>query len=547
MDKRIKFLLSLFVILMVVFLAACGNQNGTINSGDTQVKSSDTKLPEEDPIPVQESYEYTTVSRVYANPSVVTVERQVEYLSLTTDDGFFYCETTDTQKADAFINAQRTLLRFLRDNGVETTKLNYYTMDNDDCFSESDKKRAHIPLSRTQSYQQVLITLQTLWGDFTDYGYLYAVANVVADRLGWQVDVGEELEQTALDTFFVENSIALNLLYPCFTTTYASEETVLSCMALSTRLFEKLDLKSTLAKPVDEQVNAFRTLVDGYAQELSITFSRQESGYAYCGEYLPLKISTPYVLHFIDRDYEDYYLTQMEELGDDSWDYFSDYQSIFETVETMNEEIARSVSHFGLEDKVGLVAMYWLSTESSEERFNIPDYAIYHMHNDGASYDGTIYVTKLNAYLHEYFHHIDGVLSGGLHQTWQEQAFADLGDTQSKYSRYLYELPLLRDEQVQELFRFIYGRDYKGGMEDYYDSYDLFCSGLTSYVFDYENGRNEWKSLTHYLLDLYGEETVTEMFLYSENVEALTGKTWEELQAEWWQHMAEKFAAVLSN
>ena len=30
--------------------------------------------------PVEESYEYTTVSRVYANPSVVTVERQAEYL-----------------------------------------------------------------------------------------------------------------------------------------------------------------------------------------------------------------------------------------------------------------------------------------------------------------------------------------------------------------------------------------------------------------------------------------------------------------------------------
>lgn len=528
MKTKVKILICLFAALLLIFLAGCAA---------------------EDPLapvtPIEGTYEYTTTSRVYEQPSMLTVAYQVEYLSLTIDDGFFFCNTADIEKADEFVNAQRTLLQFLQNSGLETAKLNYYVMDTDDSFSESDKKRAHIALSHTKGYQQVLITLQTLWGDYTDYGYLHAVANAIAAHLGWQTDAVEEVEQAALNTFFAENPDALNLLYPCFTTIYASEETVWNCEALSKQLLEKIDLREALAKPIDEQLSDFHTLVDAYAQEISVTFSRQESGYAYYGEYIPLKISTTYVLHFIDRDYEDYYLTEMEELGDDSWDYFSDYQSIFETLDTINEEITRSVSHFGLEDEVGIVDMYWLSTESSVARFNKPDYAYYYMQYENAPFDGTIHLTMLDAYLHEYFHHIDAVLSGWLYQTWQEQAFADLGDTQSQYARHVFEWPLLHDEQFQEIFQYIYGREYQGGIDDNYDAYDLFCYGYTSYEFDYEFGRNEWKSLTHYLLDLYGEDTVTKMFLFSENVETITGKTWEELRDDWQQHINKKLEKLL--
>ena len=197
-----KFLLC--SLMLLVFLAGCGSQN--------------------DLVPVtsfEESYEYTSITRVYAHPAILTVERQVDYLSLTKDDGFFFCATADKDKADAFVNAQRTLLQFLRDSGVEIPKLNYYAMDTDDSFSESEKKRAHISLSDAKSYRQVLITLQTLWGDYTDYGYLYALANMIAEHLGWQTDSIEEVDQSALNSFFIANPVALNLLYPCFTTDFS--------------------------------------------------------------------------------------------------------------------------------------------------------------------------------------------------------------------------------------------------------------------------------------------------------------------------------------
>lgn len=540
MKKSVKSLLCLLLTLGVIFLAGCGNHPGTSNSGDIPTDEPVTELPEESPLSVEESYEYTAISRVYTHPAMLTVERRVDFLSLTNDEGYFFCDTADTEKANGFINAQRTLLQFLRDCGMETPRINYFAMDSDDSFGESEKKRAHMALSDAKSYRQVLITLQTLWGEYTDYGYLYAVSNAVAADLGWQTDTTEYAEQSTLETFFVENPEALNLLYPCFAATYASEETIRNCKTLSTQLLEQIDLRKALAKPVSEQVDDFRVLVDAYAQELSVTFSRQESGYAYYGEYIPLKISTPYVLHMIERGYDDFSRADMEKLGDDTWDYFSEYHAIFATVDIMNEEIARSVEYFGLEDAVGVVAMNWICTESSVELFNKPNQSCYNPGYDDPKFGGTIYLTEIFDYLHEYFHHFEFILDYEIAQTWQSQAFADLGKAQSQHAHRLMERQF-SGEPFKGTFFDCYGREYRSGMDDYYDAFDLLCYLAGLYEFDYNTGGADWNSLTHYLLDRYGEDTVVRILLFPEIVETVTGKTWDDLEADWRQHMAEKF------
>lgn len=519
---RKKILLSSLALMLLVFLSGCGNQSDLAPVA-----------------PIEETYEYTTTARVYAHPAVLTVERRVEYLSLTIDDGFFFCATTDSKEADVFVNAQRTLLQFLRESGTETPKLNYFAMDTDDSFSESEKKRAHISLSDTKSYRQVLITLQTLWGDYTDYGYLYALANAIAAHLGWQTDAAEEVEQAVLDSFFADHPAALNLLYPCFTTTFASEETVHNCKALSTKLLEKIDLRTALTKPIDEQVNDFRALVDAYAQEISVSFSRQDSGYAYYGEYIPLKISTTYALHMIESGYDDKDRAWLEELGDETWDYFSDYRSIFETLDIINAEIARSVQYFGLEDDVGLVVVNWVCPETSTELWGKPNKSYYKGGYDDSLFDGRIYLRAIAPYLHEYFHHIDHVISHDLNQTWQEQAFSELGSVQSQHARHVHEWMTMHEDAWIRLFNECFGREYQPGLDDYYNTYDLLCY-MNSYELDYNNGGAAVNSITRYLLDLYGEETVLQILLFTDTVETVTGKTWDELESDWRQYMDEK-------
>ena len=146
MEKSTKSFICLLAILTAMFLVGCSSQIRTSNSGVLPNEPPATENPEENLVPVEETYEYTSTDHIYSRPAMLTNERRVDFLSLAIDEGNFYCATAGTEKADEFVNAQIALLQFLRDNGMETAKLNYFAMDTDDSFSESDTKSIKIRL-----------------------------------------------------------------------------------------------------------------------------------------------------------------------------------------------------------------------------------------------------------------------------------------------------------------------------------------------------------------------------------------------------------------
>ncbi|MBR3704537.1 MAG: hypothetical protein IKM11_03500 [Oscillospiraceae bacterium] len=517
MKMKMKVLVWLFAALSLVCLAGCGADEGA----DTLASVT----------PIEESYELTEKNQVYTRPAMAGEDIRMDSLTLTIDDGFFFCLTTDAKKATEFINAQRTLLQFLKDSGVETEKLRYYAVDYDDSFSDGENNKAYIALSHVKSYRQVLVTLQNLWGDYTDYGYIYHVANAIAAHLGWQTAAIEEVEQTALDSFFAENPEALNLVYPCFTTTYADEETVRNCYALSAQLFEKIDLREALTKPIDEQVNDFRALVDAYAQEISVTFDRQKNGYAYSGEYLPLKIMTTYALHIVDRNYLD---ASHEE---NNYDYFSGYQAIFATADELNGEMAAAVARFDLEDEVEVIKFNWMSEESSLERYGRPYYNNYNKTSNEVN------SMLIQLYLHGYYFYLQSLLNPDLGDVWQKQAFCEMGRAHSRYAVEAWE-KMFTEERYAKLFSDFTGRAYEGGMDDFYEAQSIFCYIFKEYDFNFLYGRNGINSLSKYLSGLYGEDAVFSFMLFPETIEDKTGKTWDEHKADWMAQLAEKFDGV---
>lgn len=480
-----------------------------------------------DVTPIEDSYELTAKNQVYTRPAMTIEDRRMDSLTLTLDDGFYFCLTTDEEKATEFINAQRTLLQFLSDSGVETRKLRYYAVDYDDSFSDSENNKAYIALSHVKSYQQVLVTLQTLLGDYMDYGYAYSVANAIAAHLGWQTETIEDVEQSVLDSFFTENPDALNLLYPCFTTTYATEETARNCKVLSRVLAEEMDLSEALTKPIEEQVNAFRALADAYAQKISVTFSRQAHGYAYSGENLPLKILTTYALHIVDRNYKE-----------ENYDYFSNYQAIFATADQLNEEISAAVARFDLEDSAGVIKLNWLSEESALKKSGRPFLNNYY----NTSHEVTTMSVQL--YLHGYYFHLQSLLNPNLGDIWQKQAFCQMGLAHSQYPQEAWEKSFTQDERFAKLFFECTGRTYQPGIDDLYEAYDILCYIYSEYDFDFLYGRNGTYSFSNYLIDLYGEDTVFQLMLFPDTMESVTGKTWDEQKDDWLAYMEEKFAGV---
>ena len=88
------------------------------------------------------------------------------------------------------------------------------------------------------------------------------------------------------------------------------------------------------------------------------------------------------------------------------------------------------------------------------------------------------------------------------------------------------------------------GRTYQPGVDDYFEGYDILCYITGEYELDYLYGRNAYNSFAHYLHDLYGEDTTYQLMLFPETIETVTGKTWEEQEADWLQHMADKFDGI---
>ncbi len=488
-------------------------------------------------VSVEESYEYTVKHKNYVYPAATDGWVEKDALKTANGDGEFYCFTADTAEADDFINAQRTLLSYLRAYGMEINPLDYYGTDYGFCFSESSKSAVYVDLSFVGTWQQVLVTLQALWGDYTDYGYVYPLANAIASELGWQTDEVLSAEETAMNAFFTGNPDAIQLLYPAFTAKFASEETVNYSKALSSKLFEKIKWHKVIADPIETQLDRYYKQLEDYAKSISAEFTRQTCGYAYYGEDVLFRAMTNYAEFLVAADYSD----KFDEFCD--WYYFSDYQSIYETVNTLNAEITEAVELFGLEDEVGLVAIKWLDHESDAARKFIKLSGA----GGGVYYPGknNIYISSIRSLLHEYYHHIQYALGLGadMEHTWQMQVFCEFANANAQYEQHRMECIFTREGNCKEVFAMYTGRDYSPGAEDYFESIDIYIHSYDAYAASYES-YNMGISLAHHLAGIYGERAVYNMLLYPDTVEEVTGRTWEELLSERERDIREKYAHV---
>lgn len=476
--------------------------------------------------PISEHYEYTAGGDFCLWPSMVDRWVEMDALMTTTDDGTFYCYTQDTEQADAFVFAQRSLLRFLREKGIATVKMEFHATHYDDSFSESSEKAAYIALSAVRTWQQVLVTLQTLWGDYTDYGYIYTLSNAIAAELGWQTDLVLQIKQADLDAFFAENPAALQLLYPSFTTEYASEETVNSCKALSTKLFAEIDLSTALQRSVSAQLNDFYQLLSDYATGIGVPFARQTCGYSYYGERIPLRISTEYAKLYVDDGYTDKYSDYYD-------DYFSDYASIYDTAALIDQELRDTVVSFGLEDEAKVITINWISGDSADAKFGTGFKGNYTVATE------TVNVAMMDLYLFEYCIYLENLLNPDMQTTWQSLGFCDLAASRSRYYWYGMTQSLRESDQWNELFALLTDSAELTDQSFFDESNDILCyiSGFSLST----SGANSFQSMSRFLVDQYGKQRALELLVYPETVEAVTGKNWDALADEWEQSVRAKY------
>ena len=509
--KKVKTILVLCLLFTVVTLSSCSDQELTI----------------------KESYNYSTEHGAYVQPAVVDGWIEKDALTTIVDGNQFFCFTNDAEQADNFINYQRTLLKLLSKYGVTTNEMKYYATDYGYSFSESDDNAAYITLTDLQSWQQVLVTLQSIWGDYTDYGYVYALSNSIAMELGWKTDSIDTIDNELLADFFVVNPEAIHLLYPTFSSEFATEEVVNNSKSLAIQLFKNIEWKESLKKPIADQLDDYYWHLSSYAKNLSLDFSRQLCGYAYYGKNVKLRIMTTYAELIIDNNYHD----TMESLYGDYWE---DYQSIYETANTINHEITTAVEYFELQNQAKIITIKWLDSQNNSTKKFISS------GNTGQYYASThtAYITSIRPYLHEFYHHIEYLLIKKNPSSWQSQAFCEIGSSNSKYVQLTTENTFGKSEDGIKIFDSYVGRPYESGRNDFFEAWDILCYINDYYKLEYLRGAQSLNSFSRYLIDKYGERTVYNLMLYPETIEEVVDKTWEQLELEWKLHIQNKYMGV---
>ncbi len=477
--------------------------------------------------------EYTSERGEYLWPSMLYDKVSRNALKSVTACGTFYCFTSSQSRADEFIEAQQKLLALLGKYGVWADQLTYYATDYDDSFSRSEYNEAYISLSAVKSWKQVLVTLQTIWGDYTDYGYVYAMSNQIAQELGWKTDSVTDMNNESLALFFQENPDAIHLLYPSFTTEYAAEETVRACKLLSRKLFFYFHWPSLLAMDLEMQLDLYSSQVSSYAQEIGISYTRQNVGYAYCSARIPLKIKALNAEFYVDSGYVD---------GNEVFkDAFSDYTSIYETANQLYLDISHEAVKYWYSPEIEEpIAINFISAETASARFG----SNFRIRYTEAKYGEAVHTRYLSLYMYGYMKHVHYSTSASTGQTWQAEAFCELGRSNSWFAQYASEVSYGQNETGAALFYAYTGRTYQPGQADFFEANSILCHLNNLYTFS-KTQLAPAASMAWYLAEIYGEELTHLLLLFPDLVEPNTGKTWQELEAEWAQHLKNKYADVV--
>ena len=470
---------------------------------------------QEEAAPTQPEYEfsevYLRVSEPYGSAFLLSGN-----FPQTVIGGHTYQFATGISKEEriAFVTEQETLCRLLEENGISTDGLTFRVLADYNNWTDSQNGAAYYGLNTVRSWAQALTTIQAALGDYTNYGYLYALANRAASDLSWTVDA---VSAGRTDVFQADPSL-LNLVYPCFSEKYTDTESVAACKALATELLSGVD---DIWSETD-----FLQARETFARQNKIGFEPTYLTFAYYSENCPLKCISNYLEVFWDAsfagctDYLDGYVLE---------DYTATVSSQIRTFEWLDEQL------YGLCETCGAAPAELVPVRLMNE---LPRGLVNTYFKTGGIYcDGPmIYATRVGCLAHEYMHHIYWLLCGCAdpdYEQWHNEAVAYYFTVAEKYEFRVNVIknvdPSYRerlDERLGEAydepsdyikFLRIAWRDEENPKYKYYlqDSNDL-CSAFGEYF-----------------VRTYGDDAFLNSMLYPSQVGAFTGKTMDEIVDDW--------------
>lgn len=413
-----------------------------------------------------------------------------------------------------FVRAQEKLSAYLEEQGVSVSDITLRVLRDYPNRTESETHIAYFDISSIKSWEQVLTTIQVSFGDYTNYGYLYALANHIAEDLEWQQDAVDEVSADGI----VNDSSLLNLVYTCFDEAYTSAENIAVCKTVAKELLSD-------AKDIWSEEDFLQSRVN-YAKAKNIDFEPTYLTFAYNGQSCPLKFRTMYMEVFKDYTYEqDHYV----KLGRVLEDYFVSTDKIIKTFHWLDEQLKGLRDTFDV-DLSALISVQLTANTGGEG--NIAHAGVFVYELDSAN----IYAKTIHCLAHEYVHYLYWLRGGtndSAYEQWINEVVAHYYTVAADFEDYCL-IGRNEDPDRIDAIEALIGEDY--------DEPSDYIKFVRAVIRKRENVQFPYYLKTEYILcpafgeyivRIYGEETFLDCMLAPSKAKELTGKTIDEIVDDW--------------
>lgn len=385
-------------------------------------------------------------------------------------------------------------------------------------------------ISDLKTYKQILLTLQTIYGDFTNYGLLFGLSNTIAEELKFSTD-NPKVSNDELTAFWNDNynNFLSDLTYPCFITPYCDEENI-DIIKRTANLFTdyiygidgSISLKELLSANCTDFESAFKEQMNGWFSSIGgsmkLIVKKVQIAFTVGGTSYPLVIKTLRAIYCIKDSFSELYKWIYQK------DFFKDdYQTLVSTLLILESEMSEADRKLKVEGYD-----YGQYKVVLEEVSSLADsYAYYYGRNSKTC------SASITALMHEYIHHLTKMYGGG---SWQHELIAAAMGSFNYYAKIFYfniYTILAPENPLYDIaFELHTGREYSY-FDDIFITVDIFAYLDERYELTVKAG-TALTSFSTYLIKEYGEETFIKFLTTNRyNPQAITGKIWNEMQADW--------------
>lgn len=498
-----KALLVLFLFLMAFLLFGCP---------ENQAAES---IPESSEEVVSQSYEYTKVSVWDMEPYSDRLFLSAGAMQTVIDGNTYEFERSIPEKdRNAFVNAQRALFARIREQTeLPVTGYTFRVLEDYPCRVSSEDRRAYLNIQTTATWEQSLTTFQMIFGEYTNYGYLYGLGHHLAQQLDWETKTYEEKPN-----YFAEEPLLLNLVYPCFDEAYTSHGTIRACKALAASLLAQME------EPYAGE-EAFLAALKDYASAQGIDFTPTYLRFCYNGTFTPLSVRGNYLNFLFDQSFRwdsDYLLGLLEE------NWVREVPAMIRTFEEAEGEIGEICRIFDFAPESILPTIFSDSLSASGMGEVIEAQGLYYPSTE------MIYTCSINVLSHEYIHHIyDKLATNDDDASWRTESLAYYFTREHQYQQWLRS----NGATANVDFRRLTGRNLTDA-DAFLEYYDVrIYLDREKYNPEYWIGQRscgpEVLSFAAYIVRNYGEDIFVKLMLNTRTALPLTGSTMEEIIDQW--------------